>query len=257
MSAPASTSVAVSALLFDFGGTLDSDGVAWKDRFFHVWRKEVGGVARERFDAAFYAADDSLAGSVAPELTLTETVERLARGLAFRLGEGEGDPAARAASRFSRESLETLSGRGKLLARLASRYRLGIVSNFYGNLAAACAEAGIERNFSVLVDSTDIGAGKPDAKIFQAALDRLRVRPDETVFIGDSMARDMAGARALGMRHVLLRAPALADGRKGEGEGEDEGGDEDRGLSRSDSPFLCCPEDRVIRRLDDLEEALA
>ncbi len=222
-----------TVLLFDFGGTLDADGIAWKPRFFSLWREEVDDVPEERFDAAFYAADDALVGSVALDLTLTETVARLARGVAHRLEQGEGEPSARVARRFSEDALDTLSRRGKLLSRLGSRFRLGIVSNYYGNLAAACAEAGIERNFSVLIDSTDVGCSKPEAGIFRAALDKVRARPEDAVFVGDSIARDMEGARALGMRHVLLRP-----GRSG------------------DDPFLCCPDDRVIRRLEDIEEAL-
>jgi HAD superfamily hydrolase (TIGR01509 family) len=240
LSASASRAPGLSALLFDFGGTLDADGVAWKERFFLAWRREIGDVPRERFDPAFHSADDALVGAVDPRLTLTETAERLARGVAFRLAVGEGSPAARVASRFSREALETLRSRGELLARLARRYRLGIVSNFYGNLAAACEEAGIERHFSALIDSTDVGCSKPDAAIFQAALRKLGTRPEETLLVGDSVERDMAGARALGLPHVLLRARAPGAVHDG----------------TDASPFLCCPQDRSIERLEDLEGAL-
>lgn len=227
----------MSALLFDFGGTLDAEGVSWKERFFRIWREEAGDVPRETFDPAFYAADDALVGAVEPSSTLTETVERLARGVAHRLAGGEGrgrdgEAADRTAARFSGETLGTLASRGPLLARLARRYRLGIVSNFYGNLAGACAEAGISESFGALVDSFDVGCVKPEPAIFRAALDKLGVRPSEAVFVGDSIERDMAGARALGMRHVLIRPAGGPD------------------------PFLCCPDDRVIRRLEEVEGEL-
>lgn len=239
MSARESAAAPVSAVLFDFGGTLDSDGVAWKERFFRIWTEEAGETPRETFDPAFYAADDALVGAVDPSAGLTEVVERLARGVAHRLGsngpESAGEPgkaAERAAVRFSREALETLASRGPLLARLARRFRLGIVSNFYGNLAGACAEAGIRESFAALVDSCDVGCVKPEAAIFRAALGKLSALPAEAVFVGDSIERDMAGARAVGMRHVLIRPS---------------GGPE---------PFLCCPDDRVIRRLDEVEGEL-
>ena len=219
-------------LLFDFGGTLDSDGVPWKERFFRVWSDEVGPLDRARFDRAFHSADDELVGGVPRDLPLSATIARLGRGLAARL---YADPAAadRAAGRFARESLAVLAGRAALLERLASTYRLGIVSNFYGNLLAACEEAGIRPHFSAAIDSVDAGCVKPDPRIFLAALAALGAEPGQAVFVGDSPERDMAGARALGMPHVLVRegADARAAG--------------------------CCPGDRVISRLDDLPEALS
>jgi len=222
------------ALLFDFGGTLDADGVPWKERFFRIWREDVGELDRERFDPAFYGATDALVGAVPTTFPLSGTVERIADGLAERLGAGKGAPARRAADRFARETLATLDSRIGWLSRLAARYRLAIVSNFYGNLGAVCAESGIAPHFSAAIDSTAVGCTKPGPAIFRAALDALDVSPESAVFIGDSVPRDMTGARALGMRHVLLR-PAGADG----------------------APPCCCPDDPVIRRLEDLSGMLA
>ena len=96
-----------SVLLFDFGGTLDSDGVPWKERFFRIWTEEVQTIDRARFDRAFHAADDELVGGVPRDLTLSATIGRLGRGLASRLGAG-APTADRAAGRFARESLDTL-----------------------------------------------------------------------------------------------------------------------------------------------------
>ena len=221
------------ALLFDFGGTLDADGVPWKDRFFRLWTEEVGEGDRERFDRAFYGATDALVGTVSPTLSLSSTVDRIAEGVAARLAVGEGPPSRRVAERFTRETLSTLESRVAWLSRLAGHYRLAIVSNFYGNLAAVCAESGIAPHFSAAIDSTAVGCTKPGEAIFRAALDALQTAPGDAVFIGDSVPRDMSGARALGMRHVLLR-PA----------------------GSGDAPPCCCPDDPVIRRLEDLSEML-
>ncbi|MDQ6891605.1 MAG: HAD family hydrolase [Acidobacteriota bacterium] len=221
-----------SVLLFDFGGTLDSDGVSWKERFYRIWTQEVQTIDRTRFAHAFHSADDELVGGVPRDLTLSATVGRLGRGLGSRL-DADCATADRAAARFARESLDVLAGRAALLARLASTYRLGIVSNFYGNLLAACEEAGIRAHFSAAIDSVDVGCVKPDPRIFRAALDALRAGPEEAVFVGDSPERDMAGARSLGMAHVLVREDGIA------------------------GAAACCPGDRVIARLEDLPEALS
>ena len=216
------------ALLFDFGGTLDSDGIAWKDRFAALFREEGLSVPPERFDRAFYAADDALVGALPKELSLRETVERLSADLADGLAAAPG-VGGRVATRFLAVARAKLEENRLLLERLSSRYRLGIVSNFYGNLEAVCRDAGIAPHIGVAVDSVVVGFEKPDPRIFEAALSVLGATPGTAVLIGDSMPRDMAGARGLGMPHVWL-AP---------------------GESRA-----CCPGDAVIASLANLPEVL-
>jgi len=218
------------ALLFDFGGTLDAPGLPWRERFFRLWRDEGDDVSRKRFDRAFFVADDVLVGAIPETLSLAETVERLARGVAQGLGSGDESLPDRVAARFCEDSRKNLSRSAGLLERLASRYKLAVVSNFYGNLPAVCREAGLDRFLSAAVDSTIIGCSKPDPAIFHAALEKIPADPTESVFVGDSLERDMAGARGVGMRHVLL-AGESPDGRR-----------------------PCCPEDAVIRSLDELAE---
>ncbi|MCA1609916.1 MAG: HAD family hydrolase [Acidobacteria bacterium] len=215
------------AVLFDFGGTLDSDGEPWKERFFRIWSEEAGETPRTRFDPAFYAADDALVGTIPPSFLLSETIALLSRGVAARLGAGAA-AAERAGRRFTEETRGTLARRADLLGRLSASYRLGIVSNFYGNLQSVCEEAGIARFFLASIDSVVVGCSKPAPAIFEAALAALDVGAAAAIFVGDSIPRDMAGARGVGMRHVLLRATNGA------------------------APSLCCPGDAEIGRLEDL-----
>ncbi len=220
-------SASARAILFDFGGTLDADGVPWKERFFRLFGEEGVPVSRERFEPAFYGACDCLEGTIGQDAGFRELVGRVASGLAERLGE-DPERLRRIGDRFAEDSLARLSESAALLSRLSERYRLGIVSNFYGNLGSVCREVGLAPSIGVAIDSTIIGCKKPDARIFRAALDALGAVPDEAVFVGDSPSRDMAGARALGMRHVWLRPGGAPEG-------------------------ACCPEDVVIARLADLE----
>jgi HAD superfamily hydrolase (TIGR01549 family) len=220
------------AILFDFGGTLDADGLPWKERVYRLFRDEGTAIARDRFDPAFYSADDALVGTLTARTSLQETVERLVIGVAARLELSDRAIGRRVASRFLADSLEMLAGNTPLLRRIGRHYRLGIVSNFYGNLARVCDDAGIRSFFSVLVDSAEVGCTKPAPRIFQHALDALGVSAAKATFVGDSLPRDMAGARDVGMRHIWLvgaDAPAA-------------------------SP--CCRDDRQIRSLRELESIL-
>jgi putative hydrolase of the HAD superfamily len=90
------------------------------------------------------------------------------------------------------------------LEALRERYRLGIVSNFYGNLEAVCHSAGLAPLFAVMVDSHCAGAEKPNPAIFRAALETLRAMPETTVFVGDSLRRDREGARSMGMGFIWI-----------------------------------------------------
>src|SRR5262249_27217096 len=133
---------------------------------------------------------------------------------------------------FLEDARRRLRQNTPLLRRLSRRYRLGIVSNFYGNLVTVCQNAGIAAMFGVIVDSTHVGRVKPDPLLFTRALDARRVAPPDAVFVGDSLSRDMAGARAVGMRHIWLAG----------------------GAAPHEAP--CCPDDRTIYSLAELEELL-
>lgn len=221
-----------SAVLFDFGGTLDADGIAWKERFHRLFEAEGVMAAPARFDPAFYAADDALVGAVPATLSLDDTVLRVANGVAAALRPDHATLGARVAARFLSEARACFEANAPVLERLAQRYRLGIVSNFYGNLPTVCDNANVRRYFGVIVDSAQVGFLKPDPRIFLAAVETLGIKPGRTVMVGDSLARDMAGARAAGMAHIWL-APHPA---------------------RQGPP--CCQEDRVIQSLAQVEELL-
>ena len=209
---------AVETLLFDFGGTLDADGVAWKERFYALYRAEGLNIAADAFAAAFHAADDALIGAMPPSTGLVETVRLLAANveteLARRLpesGSGEtgmrrldGARGGRVGERFLAEMYAAFARNRPVLAALGEHYKLGIVSNFYGNLEAVCRSSGLAPLFAVMTDSHCVGAEKPDPAIFHAALETLRAAPATTVFVGDSLHRDLEGARRTGMRFIWI-----------------------------------------------------
>ncbi len=221
-----------TSVLFDFGGTLDADGIPWKERFFRLYRDEGVEVSAEKFDQAFYASDDALVGAIPVTLRLWDTVMRLVGDVTHALDLQDGMLTERITKRFVDGARERLSTNAQLLEVLSHRYRLGIVSNFYGNLATICHEVGLSSFLTVVVDSAHVGCVKPDPRIFLVALEALRTDPPQAVFVGDSLRRDMAGARGIGMAHVWLTP----------------------GLSPGDGP--CCPKDPVVHTLEGLRELL-
>jgi HAD superfamily hydrolase (TIGR01549 family) len=204
---------AIETVLFDFGGTLDSDGVAWKERFHALYRIEGLDLSADAFAPAFYAADDALVGALAPTTGLEETVDTLTTNLEAELarrgggtGQREIDRARthRVASCFLSDMSVAFARNRPVLETLGHRYRLGVVSNFYGNLEAACESSGLAPLFGAMADSQRVGAEKPDPAIFHAALSVLRAAPETAVMVGDSLRRDYEGARRSGMRFIWI-----------------------------------------------------
>jgi putative hydrolase of the HAD superfamily len=86
----------------------------------------------------------------------------------------------------------------------AAGLKLGVVSNFEEWLERLLESLQVTRYFEVRVISGVEGVEKPDLKIFRLALDRLGVEPEESVYVGDSVAFDIEPATALGMTAVLI-----------------------------------------------------
>ena len=94
-----------------------------------------------------------------------------------------------------REALTALRERGLTLV---------VVSNANGTLRAHLDRLDMTRYFDVVLDSHDEGVEKPDPRLFQIALARSGATPDATIHVGDLYQVDVVGARAAGIRAVLL-----------------------------------------------------
>ena len=105
-----------------------------------------------------------------------------------------------------------------VLTRLStSGLIVGAISNSHRSLDAFCEHFSLRDLITVSVSSAEHGYMKPHRSIFDAALAKAGVRPEEAVMVGDSIKHDIDGALAIGMRAVLLRRsgevpPALPPG---------------------------------------------
>ncbi|HDL60361.1 MAG TPA: HAD family hydrolase, partial [candidate division WOR-3 bacterium] len=67
------------------------------------------------------------------------------------------------------------------------------------------AQTGLHHYFEVVVTFDDTGKRKPDPEPFIFALDKLNVKPEESIMIGDWAERDIIGAKTIGMVTVFAR----------------------------------------------------
>ena len=97
----------------------------------------------------------------------------------------------------------------KLIRNLRLTIKTGLISNAWSGLRSWITSQGFADAFDNMVISAEIGWVKPDARIYQAALQNLQVLPGEAVFL-DDMLRNVEGARKIGMHAIQFLQPDLA-----------------------------------------------
>lgn len=99
-----------------------------------------------------------------------------------------------------------------VIGALRGRYALALVSNFdhAPHVRRVLGRCGWGDAFNAIIVSAEAGAKKPDPRIFEIALERTGLSPDEVVHVGDA-DEDIQGARAAGIRPILIRRPAASD----------------------------------------------
>jgi putative hydrolase of the HAD superfamily len=206
----------LEAVLFDAGGTLVRLDFEWMAETLRelgvpasadaMRRAELAG--RRRYDRsrghpagpgepvaplgsagdthAYFAAMVETLGGAPPvvDMALERFFARHARsGLWTRPMEG------------ARETIDALAALG---------LRIAVVSNSDGRAEQHLVDCDVRTGVAFVVDSYEVGVEKPDPGIFRIALERLGVDPGRTLFVGDILSVDEAGARAAGTHFVLI-----------------------------------------------------
>jgi putative hydrolase of the HAD superfamily len=197
----------IRAVLFDVDFTLAKPGPDLGPEGYRVLGARFGlELDPDRYDEARVAAIETLERH--PELEHDEEVwvaftERIVRGMG---GDADGARACALEMTHAWEQAENFELYDDVLPVLAELRRLGLgiglVSNTGRDLDAFVAHHRLD--VDAAISSGAFGRTKPHASIFRAALDGLGVEPHEAVMVGDSLEDDVEGARALGMRGLLV-----------------------------------------------------
>ena len=194
----------IENIIFDFGGTLDGNGIHWRDRFFYLIKKQIPALTWEQFE---YADHRSIADFVADERTksrtLRESAETILSGINHYLPIGIIDLVL-TTEQFCQPAEEFLKRNRDFLEKLASSYRLGVISNNFGNTQGWCDEYELTPLLDTVIDSTVVGIEKPDPKIFYLALDEMGISSKNSVYVGDTFSDDVVGSNQAGMFSAWL-----------------------------------------------------
>ena len=210
----------IAGVLFDLGGTLlDYEAHAnWQDTLASSYRAvheelAIAGYRGEAgaFQRLFSGLEDRLwrEAELGREKPTTETLVQALLGMVDLAPEPTlVDRCVRAYARTFQDGCEAYPDSQPALAALRSRrLKVGLLSNTILPGRAHTedlARFGLLRYFDDLVYSSDAGLWKPRPEVFDHALSRLGLRPEQALFVGDKPEYDVLGAHNAGLRAALI-----------------------------------------------------
>lgn len=203
-------------LLFDFGGTLDTVGCHWGKFLWHTYERNAIPVSEVQFREAYVHAERTLGKQAIIQSTDTFLsmlttkirieIDNLVRCGWIAVDKEEADRMQRSLVKDVYERVKAnLSVSRSVLTELRKKYRIGLVTNFYGNMSVVLDEFGLASLFDTVTESAIVGVRKPDPQIFRLAVKALNVKAENVVVIGDSYSKDILPAHEIGCHTVWLK----------------------------------------------------
>lgn len=205
----------IKAVIFDFIGTLTSvrnyDLAVSKMKLYKAIVDAGFRVGHEKFSKAYSEAHEKyriIRYQELIEVTNAVWISEALNSLGFKTSPDDSRIKA-AVNTFFEDYVNSFKLRRyakQTLRMLSKDYKLGLVSNFTYTpvIYAGLRKLGINQFFNAVLVSEAIGWRKPHVKIFEEALKRLNVKAEETVYVGDSPAEDIEGAKQLGMKTIFI-----------------------------------------------------
>ncbi len=201
----------IEGIIFDYGGTIDTNGIHWGELIWQEYRNAGIPVEKELYREAYVHGERSLAKS--PIIEPTDTFRTLLkkkmaiqagflRGKGIDMQAGKEEEIAEAC--YSRV-LDTIETARPVIEQLATAYPMVLVTNFYGNMPVVLKEFKLSQLFRSIIESSVVGIRKPDPALFALGVEALSTSPCRTVVIGDSYRKDIYPAASLGCRTVWLK----------------------------------------------------
>lgn len=208
-------------IIFDYGGTIDSNGMHWAEVIWMAYEAAQVPVSKTLFREAYVHGERTLGKNplVLPHHNFLDMlrlktdiqIEWLKKGqflpASFQSEEAKGFIADWCYN-YAKEAIDRAR---PVLASLADRYPMVLVSNFYGNIESVLKDFGLDIYFQSIVESAVVGIRKPDPAIFGLGVKALALPAAQVVVVGDSYDKDIIPARQNGCQTVWLKSIGWSD----------------------------------------------
>ena len=214
----------LKGIIFDYGGTIDTNSRHWAEVLWEKYQEAGVPVTKEQFREAYVHGERTLAKFplIKPyykfiqvlQSKITVETEFLVHKEYWNVSDAERreftDKIAGLCNDYVLNVLDTTKA---VVAEMADKYPVVLVSNFYGNINAILDDFGLEPYFKAVIESAIVGVRKPDPKIYALGVEALGLKPEEVLVVGDSFSKDIVPAKSIGCKTAWL---------KGEGWGNEE-----------------------------------
>ncbi len=206
----------IKGVIFDYGGTIDTNSRHWAEVLWSKYVEHHVPVDKESFREAYVFGERALAKYpfVQPhhdfhEVLVLKTQLQIAY-LAEQCKLNKDEKQLKKYARLVADScydyvLDVLEVTRPVVAELASRYKLVLVSNFYGNIQTILKDFGLMDYFSEIVESSVVGVRKPDPAIYRLGVEAMGLAAENVLVVGDSFSKDVVPAKAVGCKVAWLR----------------------------------------------------
>lgn len=226
----------MKGLIFDYGATIDSGGKHWSEVLWEGYCQCSLPVTKEHFREAYIYAERYVSFNpvIQPTYNFFELMQtRIGIQIDYLIQQEllredslqtalrifcEGEvPIVDDVHELAQHFVNYIAGYAydyarrctldciPLIEKLSDKYECALVSNFYGNLASVLQDFGLGRCFHTVIDSSVVGVRKPDPAIFQLAIEKMNLKPEDITVIGDSFKKDIEPALSLGCKGIWLK----------------------------------------------------
>lgn len=202
-------------ILFDFGGTIDTNGIHWFEKFREAYENIDLNLGRDDLFDVYVQTERAIEqGVIKPDMNFRDILEIKFKYHNRLLKEKElienDIPVNALADKIYDELKENIDANKEIFVELKEKYKLGVVSNFYGNLDAVLKDFEIFDFFDLTIDSTIFGIRKPDSGLYAAAIDKIGLAPEEITIVGDSYKNDIEPGKKLNCTTIWLKVKGLS-----------------------------------------------
>ncbi|HIY48757.1 MAG TPA: HAD family hydrolase [Candidatus Barnesiella excrementavium] len=214
----------IKGILFNFSGTIDTEGCEWFDLIWRKYRETGIPVSKSDYLHAHEYAEAQIAekGLIEPHFNSYQTLyTKLSLQIRYLTDKGllsdnsctHKYPQQLATLCYNRAIMHVKQNE-QTLEKLGARYRLGIVAQSYGNMPAVLVDYGLSPYFTDVIESSEVNLNKPDQELFRLSVDALHLAPEETLCVSNSLNNDLRPAQGIGCPTVWLNRRPVSSTRQ-------------------------------------------